>query len=76
MPHALATSRQLAKKGVRVCWETNGTTHPKLLERAIEHSLRTGGCIKFDLKALDEGLHRALTGIPNQRILENFRRAA
>ena len=76
MPHALATSRLLAEQGVTVCWETNGSMHPRLLDQAVELSLRTGGCIKFDLKALDENLHLALTGVSNRRTLENFRRAA
>jgi len=35
----------------------------------------TGGCLKFDLKAWDENLHRALTGITNRRTVENFARA-
>ena len=64
------------ERGVRVCWETNGTMHPKLLDAAVQYSLDTGGCIKFDLKAFDEELHRALTGISNRRTLENFARAA
>jgi pyruvate formate lyase activating enzyme len=75
MPHALATARLLAERGVTVCWETNGSMHPRLLEQALDLSLRTGGCIKFDLKAFDENLHLALTGVSNQRTLENFRRA-
>lgn len=76
MPHALAASKPLAQRGMRLCWETNGTMHPKLLEAAVEYSLNTGGCIKFDLKAFDESLHIALTGISNRRALENFARAA
>ena len=76
MPHALATSKALARRGVRICWETNGTMHPKFLDAAVEYSLDTGGCIKFDLKAFDEELHLALTGISNQRTLDNFARAA
>lgn len=76
MPHALAAGQYLAKKGVMVCWETAGTSHPKLLDRAVQLSLETGGCIKFDLKAYDESLHLALTGGSNQRTLENFARAA
>jgi pyruvate formate lyase activating enzyme len=76
MPHALAASKLLAQRGIRVCWETNGTMHPKLLGAAVQYSLDTGGCIKFDLKAYDEELHIALTGISNRRTLENFARAA
>jgi pyruvate formate lyase activating enzyme len=76
MPHALAAGHHLAGKGVTVCWETAGTSHPKLLDRAVQLSLETGGCIKFDLKAYDASLHLALTGGSNQRTLENFARAA
>jgi pyruvate formate lyase activating enzyme len=76
MPHALAASKCLAQRGVRVCWETNGTMHPKLLDAAVQYSLETGGCVKFDLKAFDEELHIALTGISNRQTLANFARAA
>jgi pyruvate formate lyase activating enzyme len=76
MPHALATSKLLAQKGVRICWETNGMMNPKFLDVAVRYSLETGGCIKFDLKAYDEEIHLALTGVSNQRTLENFARAA
>lgn len=75
MPHALAASRSLASQGVRICWETNGTMHPKLLDAAVEYSLVTGGCIKFDLKAWNDNLHQALTGVSNRRTIENFTRA-
>jgi pyruvate formate lyase activating enzyme len=76
MPHALATAQQLAKKGVVVCWETAGTSHPKLLDRAVDLSLSSGGCIKFDLKAYNEALHIVLTGGSNRQTLENFARTA
>jgi len=75
LPHALAVGRQLARKGVAVCWETNGTMHPRLLDRAVQLSLESGGCIKFDLKAWEENLHFALTGTDNRQVLENFARA-
>jgi pyruvate formate lyase activating enzyme len=76
MPHALAASRHLAQRGVRICWETNGMMQPRLLDAAVQYCLDTGGCIKFDLKAFDEPVHLALTGVSNQRTLENFSRAA
>jgi len=74
--HALAASRTLAAQGVRICWETNGSVHPALLQQMIELSLQSGGCIKFDLKAWDDNLHRALTGSSNERTLQNFAQAA
>ncbi|MBE9470521.1 MAG: radical SAM protein [Chloroflexi bacterium] len=76
MAHALAASRLLAERGVVVCWETNGSARPRLMDRALNLSLSTGGCVKFDLKAHDDNLHRALTGASNSRTLENFARAA
>jgi len=76
MAHALAASRLLAERGVVVCWETNGSAHPRLMDRALDLSLRTGGCVKFDLKAYDETLHRVLTGAGNAQTLANFARAA
>jgi len=76
MPHALASAGYLAARGVTVCWETAGTQHPKLMDRAVLLSLETDGTVKFDLKAFDEGLHVALTGASNRRTKENFARAA
>jgi len=76
MPHALAASRHLSRRGVRICWETNGMMHPKFLDAAFRISLQTGGCMKFDLKAFDEKLHLALTGVSNRRTLQNFASAA
>jgi pyruvate formate lyase activating enzyme len=75
MLHALATSRILAEQGIRICWETNGSMHPRLLDQAVELALDTGGCIKFDLKAYDPSLHTALTGVNNERTLNNLARA-
>ena len=76
MPHALAVAKRMADQDVRVCWETAGTAHPRLMQRATEYALQSGGCVKFDLKAYDDTLHRVLTGASNQRTLDNFRLAA
>jgi pyruvate formate lyase activating enzyme len=75
LPHALAAAKYLAEKGVVVCWETAGTANPKLMDRALRYSMETGGCVKFDLKAYSEPLHRTLTGRSNKHTLENFARA-
>ncbi|MFQ6009320.1 MAG: radical SAM protein [Candidatus Zixiibacteriota bacterium] len=75
MPHALASAKLLAGRGVTVCWETAGTSNPRLLDRAIQLSLESGGCIKFDLKAYTEALHITLTGWSNRQTLANFTRA-
>jgi pyruvate formate lyase activating enzyme len=77
-PFALRASRLALeqKKGgiLRICWETNGSMHPDLLDEMTELALNSGGCIKFDLKAWDDNLHMALTGNTNKRTLENFSR--
>ena len=76
LPHSIRVARLALQKNpgriLRICWETNGSMHPALLRQAAEISLNSGGCIKFDLKAWDEGLHIALCGISNKRTLENF----
>ena len=76
MPHALASATKFAKQEGTICWETSGAAHPRLMDRAVALSLRTNGTVKFDLKAYDEHLHIALTGVSNRHTLENFARAA
>lgn len=79
LPFSLEASRRALAANrdriLRICWETNGSMNPLLLDDMISISLHSGGCIKFDLKAWDEHLHIALTGVTNKRTLENFRRA-
>ena len=76
MAHSIKTSRLALEKRkgkiMRICWETNGTMNRKVLEEAGEIAIKSGGLIKFDLKAFDENLHIALTGITNKRTIENF----
>ena len=78
--HALAVSKTAIKETrgriLRICWETNGSMNPGLLSQMIHISLDTGGCIKFDLKAWTQALHRALCGLSNSRTLDNFKRVA
>jgi pyruvate formate lyase activating enzyme len=79
LPFAMKASR-LARdrnKGriLRICFETNGTMHARLLDEIMELVVESGGCVKFDLKAWDENVHIALTGVTNRRTLENLRRA-
>jgi pyruvate formate lyase activating enzyme len=81
--HALEASRLALEnrrghnQGIlRICWETNGSEAPAVLDEMLALSLESGGCVKFDLKACNENLHQALCGPSNRRTLENFRRAA
>jgi pyruvate formate lyase activating enzyme len=80
LPFSLQAARLARKRSqgrlLRICWETGGAMAADLLDEMVEMALRSGGCIKFDLKAWNDTLHRALTGNTNRRTLENFRRAA
>lgn len=80
LPHALAASRLALQRNtnriLRICWETNGSMNRALLEEMIQLSLSSGGCLKFDLKAYSESMHRALCGVSNECTLHNFEYAA
>jgi pyruvate formate lyase activating enzyme len=80
MPFSLMASRQAREKAtgriLRICWETNGSINPDLIDQMLEITNDSGGCVKFDLKAWDPSLHIALTGVTNQRTMSNFARAA
>jgi len=75
--HALTAARlarqQRDGRTLRICWETNGSMSRAGLEEMVKLSLESGGCIKVDLKAWDDSLHRALCGASNRRTLENFK---
>jgi pyruvate formate lyase activating enzyme len=43
-----------------------------LLKDMAEIAFKSGGCIKFDLKAWSESIHFALCGVNNERTMENF----
>ena len=73
LPFALRASEKiLERKNVRICWEWNGCGNKTLVRRAAELSFTSGGIVKFDLKAFDPYLSRALSGVPNKRAYENF----
>ncbi|MBW1841991.1 MAG: radical SAM protein, partial [Deltaproteobacteria bacterium] len=75
--HAVKASKIAVKNAggriLRICWETNGAVREPFLTMMADLSLTSGGCIKFDLKAWDEGIHLALCGVTNSKTLENFR---
>jgi len=80
LPHALAASKlardRSRRRILRICWETNGSMNPTLLDEMMSLSLESGGCVKFDLKAMDKNVHYALCGVDNSRTLNNFAAAA
>jgi pyruvate formate lyase activating enzyme len=76
LPFLLRASRMARENNpdriLRICWETNGAMSKRLLMKMADFALESGGCIKFDLKAWDETLHLALTGVTNRQTLKNF----
>jgi len=75
--HAIKTSNicldRAGGRVLRICWETNGAMKGPFLQRVARLSLRSGGCVKVDLKAWHDGIHHALCGVTNRMTLENFR---
>lgn len=73
--YALQASQKAIEKKetLRICWETNGSMNPELLEKMAKVSLKSGGCLKFDLKTYKEELNIALCGVSNRQTLSNFK---
>lgn len=83
MIHALHSSREMMKKAneigmriFRICWETNGLMNPNILDKAVELSIESGGCIKVDVKAWSPSVYYALCGNDGRLVFENIRRIA
>jgi len=76
LPHSINVSKKAIQrtkgKILRICWETNGSMNPDLLEEMVYLSLTSGGCIKFDIKAWNDSLHIALCGVSSVRTKRNF----
>ena len=74
--HALKASKLALEKMpgriLRICWETNGAVGEPFITMMADLSIKSGGCLKLDLKAWDEHIHLALCGVTNKRTLENF----
>lgn len=78
-PFALHVARRISRdfgRSKHICWEWNGAGNSRFVEQAARLSMETGGTVKFDLKAYNENLHRALCGTGNVRTQENFHRVA
>ncbi len=75
LPFALALSKRIIEESdnsKHICFEWNGCGKPDLALEAAELSLRSGGTIKFDLKAFSPNVGRALCGVPIDRPFRNF----
>lgn len=77
--HSIITAiraRERRKDILRICWETNGSLSPSFIDRIGGIALESGGCVKVDLKAWNDHVHRALCGATNARTIDNIRRLA
>lgn len=76
-PHAIAASREILRRAggevKRVCWETNGLQHPKVMEVMAGLSLESGGLVKIDWKAWTPQIYEALTGVNGVKALERVK---
>jgi len=73
LPFAINASQKVLKERmVRICWEWNGCGNPNLVKKAALLSLESGGIIKFDLKAYNNNLSLALSGVSNKQAYKNF----
>jgi pyruvate formate lyase activating enzyme len=79
LPFAINASRLMLKalpegRILRICFEWNGCGNPRLVERAAEIALRSGGNLKFDLKCFNPTLSLALSGAKNSQAYVNFKK--
>ena len=76
MVHSIKSARLAVKNRpssiLRICWETNGAMSAPLMRSAAKIALESGGCIKIDLKAWDDKMHQALTGVTNRQTIANI----
>lgn len=61
------------KRVLRICYEWNGAGNSVLVLNAAEYVAKSGGVIKFDLKApRGSPLALTLSGVPNEQTYRNF----
>ena len=63
--------RKSQQRNIHTAIETSGYAEWGTLEKVIQYT----DLLLFDIKHMDSEIHRALTGVPNKRILENLERA-
>lgn len=80
MPFVIAASEEAMEHRkrpiLRVCLETNGCMNLTMLGRMMKLIIRSGGCIKFDIKAHSDNLFHKLTGQKRTPSVEAFETAA
>ncbi len=67
---AIAIAREAHGRGIGVCMETCGYCDFAILEKLAAYV----DLFLFDIKTMDDEIHKQYTGVSNRRILENLRR--
>ena len=77
LTHAEFVSRlidEAGRRGIKVCIDTSGFGDPgALMEMALKENVTH---ILYDMKSIDDDVHRAYTGVSNVLILDNLRMLA
>ena len=67
--YVAALCEKLQSDGIHTCIETTGFADRKSIDMVLPHL----DLFYYDLKHMDSGEHERVTGVPNERILENFK---
>ncbi len=65
----LALLKSCKEKGIKNCVDTSGYVNRNILEKAIPLT----DLFLYDIKLMDNELHKKYCGVPNGQILDNFR---
>ncbi|WP_460124483.1 radical SAM protein [Stetteria hydrogenophila] len=69
----LREARRRGQAFKRICWETDGLAHPRLMREMARVSLESGGVVKIDWKAWTPSIYEALTGVDGWRAVERLK---
>lgn len=72
--HSLEVAEEAMKRGIVVCYESNGLWNEKILERVLNVVKNSGGYLKFDIKAWNPEIYFSLTGYDGKDVFENFKK--
>ena len=70
--HSLEIAKKAMRKNIVVCYESNGLWNEKILEEILYVVRKSGGILKFDIKAWNKEIYFALTGATGEEVFKNF----
>ena len=66
----LSLLQKARQKGLRTALDTTGYANWEILDEVLNYT----NLVLYDLKHMDSAKHREVTGVPNERILENLQK--